>query len=1187
MDKRVAVLLPVIILLVMYMKTKKSSRGGGEGKKKKVRGGVGMLMSMLMPSVGAGEGRLEILIMALLCFVRIYLMSLSSKLYQKLVEADLVKGGRFWKLWRTVIMLGMAHTLNDQTIKYYGKRLGIVWREKLTKTLHDSYFKGFRYYSATHGVTASGDIIAADVKEVTGRLSQMIAEGLHAVTAGVFFSYLVGARFGARYAIMPYLYLWMGFVLSSKIAPVNWAKVQGQIRNNFTECREAVSRVVTHQEPITAQKGEQYEKAVIERNFKTWVASQHVAGRAVIWSGFVSQTVFKWWIRSFLGTMVIGPYTLRGIKNMDEKTMQQLRSQIGYHFMLVKESFMAAGNTAKILYQLNQIQGSVKRVCTLITALEETPDPQGNFVHEDAIKFDNVQIAMPTGQVLVDDLTFSLEKGDSLLLTGHNGAGKSSIFRCLGGLWSINKGLITKPGSDGDEGLHHKVYYLPQKPYTVLGDLSSQITYPDDITLDEPELREILSEVGLEYLVDSTITDWEGLSLGEQQRLAIARLLHHKPSFAILDECTSGVSGEMEKKLYMICKMHNITYITISHRPVLKAFHKRMLEIGLGDGKYEFSDLSSFEEPDYGVSMSPMSPGKKTTEEVAQQNEKPKTDCCESQWPALDVVRMAWPENGNAKLAAIATCLVGQSYMQTKHSVIFGGMLGSIFTQDSELFFDAFKQGSVCSVVGSVFEQVMEYIVREWNTEMKQKLTERFSKKLLEPNACYNLTQIDGRIKDPHHRMTLDVVAFSDAVSELIPQLVNPLVTIGFSVSGMAQFVGAETIGVVAGYVVAGYGIIKVSLPDSKTLVKKESGEEAQLCSIHSRVTRFAESIAFIGGGQRERLIVEKKMKDVLAVTEQRVKESWKFGLVNGMVVREGPTALYWLVRHEFNKLSGALNSKTTEDYFKLAQGHVFAQEAVQYIFSALGQLLDSTEKIESLSGNALRIVELDNAFSSLKTDRNASRNYRKAQHVQVTDGCIQTPTGVSMASGLNLTVTPETPLMVTGPNACGKTGFFRMLCGLWPTPTGTVETPQDMFLVPQSIFMVSGTLADQITYPVHVQDKQLDSELCCKLLELVGIGYLSGREGWHHTKPWENILSLGEQQRLGMARLFYNKPKFAILDECTSAVSTDVEHRLYKEAKNLGVTCITLSQRLALNEFHTQELALNSDKTWKILDVE
>jgi ABC-type uncharacterized transport system fused permease/ATPase subunit len=106
-------------------------------------------------------------------------------------------------------------------------------------------------------------------------------------------------------------------------------------------------------------------------------------------------------------------------------------------------------------------------------------------------------------------------------------------------------------------------------------------------------------------------------------------------------------------------------------------------------------------------------------------------------------------------------------------------------------------------------------------------------------------------------------------------------------------------------------------------------------------------------------------------------------------------------------------------------------------------------------------------------------------------------------------------------------------------------------------------------------------------LLKLVRVPYLVDREGgWDVVAKWEDVLSLGEQQRIGCARLFFHDPAFAILDECTSAVSVDVEEALYKAASDRGITSITISQRLALEQFHTHELSMgdaNGDKGWKL----
>ena len=211
---------------------------------------------------------------------------------------------------------------------------------------------------------------------------------------------------------------------------------------------------------------------------------------------------------------------------------------------------------------------------------------------------------------------------------------------------------------------------------------------------------------------------------------------------------------------------------------------------------------------------------------------------------------------------------------------------------------------------------------------------------------------------------------------------------------------------------------------------------------------------------------------------------------------------------------------------------------------------------------------------------------------------------------------------MVTGRNATGKSSFVRAVSGLWPTPAGSISVPcpagsnrpglKEVFVVPQRILMALGTLADQLTYPVVVEQRSAELEKRLQeLLDLVGIGYLvdrwSGTEriewggstsgakhgktvqdedeagpqwhsGWDHVTKWEDVLSMGEQQRIGMARMFFHSPIFAVLDECTSAVSIDVEEALYRSAVEQGITCVTVSQRLSLPEFHVEELKVGED---------
>jgi len=136
----------------------------------------------------------------------------------------------------------------------------------------------------------------------------------------------------------------------------------------------------------------------------------------------------------------------------------------------------------------------------------------------------------------------------------------------------------------------------------------------------------------------------------------------------------------------------------------------------------------------------------------------------------------------------------------------------------------------------------------------------------------------------------------------------------------------------------------------------------------------------------------------------------------------------------------------------------------------------------------------------------------------------------------------------------------------LWPLFDGKLEKPKadQLFYIPQRPYLPSGTLRDQIIYPHNkfqfLQRKFNDRKLK-EMLAYVGMDHIVEREGgWDAVKDWKNVLAGGDKQKIAMVRLFYHKPKFAILDECTSAVSVKDEEILYTKSKELGISLITIS---------------------------
>lgn len=238
-----------------------------------------------------------------------------------------------------------------------------------------------------------------------------------------------------------------------------------------------------------------------------------------------------------------------------------------------------------------QWQSVVNRLVNFTNNMEKVEQIQGETqikpVQDNNFQVKSLDVTLPTGRVLLNNLNFNIAPGETILITGDSGCGKSTLLRAISGIWPFGEGEVQIP--DG-----HQCFFLPQRPYLPLGSLRDALLYPQENSLvSQQEIKNVMEKCELIHFFDrvNEVDDWSRiLSLGEQQRVAFARVLLAKPDIVFLDESTSALDEKTEAVMYKLLKenLPNAAILSIGHRSTLHQYHKQQLHLS-GDGNWQFS----------------------------------------------------------------------------------------------------------------------------------------------------------------------------------------------------------------------------------------------------------------------------------------------------------------------------------------------------------------------------------------------------------------------------------------------------------------------------------------------------------------------------------------------------------------------------------------------------------------------
>ncbi|KAI9476414.1 MAG: ABC transporter transmembrane region 2-domain-containing protein [Benjaminiella poitrasii] len=570
-------------------------------------------------------------------------------------------------------------------------------------------------------------------------------------------------------------------------------------------------------------------------------------------------------------------------------------------------------------------------------------------------------------------------------------------------------------------------------------------------------------------------------------------------------------------------------------------------------------------------------------------------------------------------LLILATVLIARTWLDIWFSGFNGSVVKSIVSRDRKKFIAlAIVEFGLMMWPMSIVNNSLKLTINALALSFRERLTKHAHNQYLDGITFYKISNLDNRLQNADQLLTQDIDKFSENLSHLYSDIAKPVVDIFLFAYKLGEAIGNEAPFFMIAYFILSGVLLRAFSPPFGRYTAIEQKLEGDFRFTHSRIITHSEEIAFYRGGDREKEVVNNTFQKISNHVRKVYTLRFLNGIFDSVLVKycATMTAYYLLARPVFDPRYATKHMDYDNDPTKLMEDYSRNSSYLINLSQAVGRLILTGRDLTRFAGYTSRVAEL---FDVL-TDVNKGKYKRTMTSTEENDGPkskiidttntkgkvlvrdgviifdkvpIVTPNNDILLKDLSFKVSTGMNCLISGPNGCGKSSLFRILGDLWPLFGGNLTKPEPhkLFYVPQKPYLPLGTFRDQVIYPdtqAEAMKKGYDDDALMKLLDTVHLGYLVEREGgWDAVQDWADVLSGGEKQRVAMARLFYHKPQFAILDECTSAVSVDIEAIMYEHARKEGITLFTVSHRTSLIRHHEYLLRFDGEGHYEFREMD